>query len=198
MLSSAVGGPYRVEIAAGGILRQHCPQRKERARLPPRYDINLRKYIRCIQSGNASPPALPGWRFPVRTPWLRVLDASRPAASSTTRLTMEQSPPPDPAIVGWLTTLGVTSLCQWDILVFLYRHHTTLLGYTSHTILSALDGLESQELVARSRVSQGCVRDACNFSRLVMCPAKFTILLANYKSLSFNTLICGKAQKRLD
>jgi hypothetical protein len=77
---------------------------------------------------------------------------------------MEQSPPPDPEIVGWLTTLGVTSLCQWDILVFLYRHHTTLLGaedlarllgYTSHTILSALDGLESQELVARSRVSQG-------------------------------------------
>src|SRR4030095_2992630 len=51
-----------------------------------------------------------------------------PAASSTTRLTMEQSPPPDPEIVGWLTTLGVTSLCQWDILVFFYRHHTTLLG----------------------------------------------------------------------
>jgi hypothetical protein len=77
---------------------------------------------------------------------------------------MEQSPPPDPEIVGWLTTLGVTSLCQWDVLVFLYRHHTTLLGaedlarllgYTSHTIVLALDGLEPQELVARSRVSQG-------------------------------------------
>src|SRR4029453_19353068 len=88
-------------------------------------------------------------------PWSRVLDASRPAASSTKRLTMEQSPPPDPEIVGWLTTLGVTSLCQWDVLVFLYRHHTTLLGaedlarllgYTSHTIVLALAGLETQEL----------------------------------------------------
>jgi DNA-binding MarR family transcriptional regulator len=77
---------------------------------------------------------------------------------------MAQSPPPDPEIAGWLTTLGVTSLCQWDVLVFVYRHHTTLLGaedlarllgYTSNAIVLALDGLETQELVARSRVSQG-------------------------------------------
>ena len=77
---------------------------------------------------------------------------------------MEQSPPPDPEIAGWLTTLGVTSLCQWDVLIFLYQHHTTLLdatdlarllGYTSNAIVVALDVLESQELVARSRVSQG-------------------------------------------
>lgn len=77
---------------------------------------------------------------------------------------MEQSPPPDPEIAGWLTTLGVTSLCQWDVLVFLYQHQTTLLGvvdlarllgYTSNTIVTALDGLETQELVAGSRVSYG-------------------------------------------
>jgi DNA-binding MarR family transcriptional regulator len=77
---------------------------------------------------------------------------------------MAQAPPPDPAITGWLTTLGVTSCCQWDVLLFLSHHHTTLLGaadlarllgYASHTILVALDVLEAQALVARSRVSQG-------------------------------------------
>jgi MarR family len=83
---------------------------------------------------------------------------------------MEQSPPLDPEIVGWLTTGGVTSLCQWDVLVFFYRHHTTLLGvedlarllgYTSHTILIVLDALEAQELLERSRVSQGARLSQC-------------------------------------
>ena len=77
---------------------------------------------------------------------------------------MEQTPPPDPEIAGWLTTLGVASLCPGDVLVFLYQHQTALLGapdlarllgYTSNTIATALDGLETQDLVARSRVSQG-------------------------------------------
>jgi len=77
---------------------------------------------------------------------------------------MASSPPPDPEITGWLRLLGVTSCCQWDVLVFLSRHQTTLLGaadlarllgYPSEAIVVALDGLETQELVARSRVSQG-------------------------------------------
>jgi hypothetical protein len=78
---------------------------------------------------------------------------------------MAQNPPPlDPEVAGWLSTLGVTSLCQWDVLVFLYRHQTTLLGaadlarllgYPSNSIVVALDSLEALELVARSRVSQG-------------------------------------------
>jgi len=77
---------------------------------------------------------------------------------------MEQFPPPDPEVAGWLRTLGVASLCQWDVLVFLYRHQTTLLGaadlarllgYASDSIVVALDVLESLELVTRSRVSQG-------------------------------------------
>jgi MarR family len=77
---------------------------------------------------------------------------------------MDLSPPSDTEIVGWLSTLGVTSLCQWDVLVFLYRHQTTLLGaadlarllgYPSDSIVVALDGLEALTLVVRSRVSQG-------------------------------------------
>ena len=77
---------------------------------------------------------------------------------------MAQQLPPDTEIAGWLITLGVASLCQWDVVVFLYRHQTTLLGvvdlarllgYTSNTIVAALDVLEFRELVARSRVFQG-------------------------------------------
>jgi len=77
---------------------------------------------------------------------------------------MTQSLPPDTEIAGWLTTLGITSLCQWDVLVFLYRHQSTLLGaadlarllgYATNAIVVALDILESRDLVVRSRVSQG-------------------------------------------
>jgi hypothetical protein len=66
-------------------------------------------------------------------------------------------------IDGWLNTLGVASLCQWDVLIFLYRHQTSLLGadfiarllgYASGPVAAALDVLESLGLVARSRVSQ--------------------------------------------
>jgi DNA-binding MarR family transcriptional regulator len=71
---------------------------------------------------------------------------------------------PDVEVVGWLKTLGITSLCQWDMLMFLYRHQTSLFGadylarlsgYTTEAVITALDVLESQELVARSRISQG-------------------------------------------
>ena len=77
---------------------------------------------------------------------------------------MQPEPPPDAAVEGWLATLGIESLCQWDVLVFLFRHQTTLvgadylaqlLGYATEPVIEALDVLESLGLVARSRVSQG-------------------------------------------
>jgi len=77
---------------------------------------------------------------------------------------MAQDLSPDTEIAGWLTILGVDSLCQCDVLVFLYRHQITLLsaadlarllGYASNPIVMALDALESRELVARSRLFQG-------------------------------------------
>jgi DNA-binding MarR family transcriptional regulator len=77
---------------------------------------------------------------------------------------MEQRPPPDPEVTGWLNALGVTSLCQWHVLLFLFRHQTTLLGaeylarllgYTTEPVVDALDALEGLQLVERSRVSQG-------------------------------------------
>jgi hypothetical protein len=69
----------------------------------------------------------------------------------------------DAEIDSWLNTLGITSLCQWDVLLFLYRHQTSLvgadfiarlLGYASAPVVDALDVLEFLELVERSRVSQ--------------------------------------------
>ena len=76
---------------------------------------------------------------------------------------MDSETPPDLQVEGWLKTLGVESLCQWDVLVFLYRHQTSLagvelianlLGYAIETAVAALDFLESRRLVQRSRVSQ--------------------------------------------
>jgi hypothetical protein len=29
------------------------------------------------------------------------------------------------AVKGWLNIVGIESLCQWDILLFLYRHQTS-------------------------------------------------------------------------
>ena len=69
----------------------------------------------------------------------------------------------DADIDGWLNPLGITTLCQWDVLVFLYRHPTSLVGadviarlvgYASDLVVTAMDVLESLGLVARSRVSQ--------------------------------------------
>ena len=77
---------------------------------------------------------------------------------------MAQDSEPDLQVAGWLKTLGIESLCQWDVLVFLYRHQPTLvraehisrlLGNTTAEDVAALDSLESSGLVERSRVSQG-------------------------------------------
>ena len=77
---------------------------------------------------------------------------------------MAEDNQPDLQVNGWLKTLGIESLCQWDVLVFLYRHQSSLvsaehiarfLGYATAEVVAALDGLESSGLVERSRVSQG-------------------------------------------
>jgi hypothetical protein len=71
---------------------------------------------------------------------------------------------PDLDLEGWLKTLGVDSPCQWDVLVFLHRHHACLvgaeyiarlLGHPTAGVVTALDVLESLGLVGRSRVYQG-------------------------------------------
>jgi DNA-binding MarR family transcriptional regulator len=77
---------------------------------------------------------------------------------------MAQDNEPDVQVEGRLKTLGIESLGQWDVLVFLYRHHSSLvsaehvarfLGHATAEVVTALDSLESLGLVGRSRVSQG-------------------------------------------
>jgi hypothetical protein len=77
---------------------------------------------------------------------------------------MVQDNPPDLQVEGWLKTLGIESLCQWDVLVFLSRHQPTLvrvehiarlLGDATAGVVAALECLESSGLVQPSRVSQG-------------------------------------------
>jgi len=77
---------------------------------------------------------------------------------------MVQDNQPDLQVEGWLNTLGIESLCQWDVLVFLDRHQSSLvnaehiarfLGYATAEVVAALDSAEASGLVERSRVSQG-------------------------------------------
>lgn len=77
---------------------------------------------------------------------------------------MKQGTPPDLAsIEHWLLSAGMTSVYHWDVLVFLYRHPTSLLsaehiarllGYATPEVLAALEHLEALGYVTRSRVSQ--------------------------------------------
>ena len=75
---------------------------------------------------------------------------------------MAQDNEPDIQFEGWLKTLGIESLSQWDMLVFLDRHPSVLvspeyiagfLGYATAEVVAALDSLESTGLVKHSGVS---------------------------------------------
>jgi predicted transcriptional regulator len=64
----------------------------------------------------------------------------------------------------WLDVLQISTLTEWDVLVFLYRHGTILVkteqiaqlvGYDNDSVGKALDGLVSLGLARRSRSSQG-------------------------------------------
>jgi hypothetical protein len=63
-----------------------------------------------------------------------------------------------------LRTLDISSLSEWDVLTFLYRHHTSLtsaadiavlLGGNKVEVDASLDRLASVGLIQRSRGSQG-------------------------------------------
>ncbi len=67
----------------------------------------------------------------------------------------------------WLATIRVESLCQWDVVVFLYRHQTILMspdelarlmGYQTATMFGTLAILAAQELVEFSQRSSAAAR----------------------------------------
>jgi DNA-binding MarR family transcriptional regulator len=61
-------------------------------------------------------------------------------------------------------SVGISLLCDWDVFAFVYRHVTSLtsadqiarlVGYESKVVGGALDRLERQKLIERSRPSRG-------------------------------------------
>ena len=68
------------------------------------------------------------------------------------------------AVINHLKTLGITHLTEWDVLIFIRNHGTSLasaekiaglLGYTTAAVGTALDALTSAGLIQRSRNSHG-------------------------------------------
>jgi hypothetical protein len=77
---------------------------------------------------------------------------------------MARANPSDLEVEGWLKAVGIESIGQWDVLVFLYGHPTCLIsaehiarlvGHSTGNVVAALDRLESLALVKRSRVEFG-------------------------------------------
>ena len=63
-----------------------------------------------------------------------------------------------------LESVGICLLCEWDVLPFVYRHRSSLasadqiarlIGYESTAVGGALERLEREKLIERSRPSQG-------------------------------------------
>jgi DNA-binding GntR family transcriptional regulator len=63
-----------------------------------------------------------------------------------------------------LESVGVGLLCEWDVLVFVYRHGASLastgqiarlIGYENTVVGDALERLEREKLIERSRPSRG-------------------------------------------
>jgi DNA-binding MarR family transcriptional regulator len=68
------------------------------------------------------------------------------------------------SILGCLNTVGIRRLSDWDVLSFIYRHGVTLtsadqiarlMGYENTAIGNALDRLERDKLIQRSRGPRG-------------------------------------------
>ena len=77
---------------------------------------------------------------------------------------MEHPKSLDLPVEACLRELGISSLAQCDVLVFLQRHQLSLvsaeqmarlLGYSYKIVGDALDALEALRLIRRSRASQG-------------------------------------------
>lgn len=77
---------------------------------------------------------------------------------------IEREKDPEPSVQSCLEGVGISVLSEWDVLAFLHRHRTSLtsadqiarlLGYESAAVGGALDRLERNRLIERSRTSRG-------------------------------------------
>jgi DNA-binding MarR family transcriptional regulator len=67
------------------------------------------------------------------------------------------------SVQGLLDSVGISLLSEWDVLAFVYRHRVSLtsigqiarlVGYENSVVADALDRLERDKLIERSRPSQ--------------------------------------------
>ena len=77
---------------------------------------------------------------------------------------MGRGKPLESTVQSCLDSMGISLLSEWDVLAFVYRHGASLassdqiarlIGYESTVVRAALDRLESEHLIERSRPSQG-------------------------------------------
>jgi DNA-binding MarR family transcriptional regulator len=92
-------------------------------------------------------------------------------------------------VLSYLKTLGISRLSDWDVLAFIYRHGVSLAsadqlarltGYENTVFSAALDRLEAEKLIQRSRVSRGL----CVYRVLEPTNAERSHCLENLLSLS--------------
>jgi DNA-binding transcriptional ArsR family regulator len=83
---------------------------------------------------------------------------------SEVKLIFERERTLESSLQNCIDTVGISLLCDWDVFAFVYRHVTSLscadqiarlVGYESRVVGGALDRLEQQKLIERSRPSHG-------------------------------------------
>ena len=77
---------------------------------------------------------------------------------------MGRGKPPESPVQSCLDSMGISLLSEWDVLAFVHRHGASLasndqiallIGYESTVVGAALERLESEKLIERSRPSKG-------------------------------------------
>src|ERR1700674_5952660 len=77
---------------------------------------------------------------------------------------MRRGKPLESTVQSCLDSMGISLLSEWDVLAFVYRHGASLassdhiarlIGYESPVVRAALERLESESLIERSRPSNG-------------------------------------------
>jgi DNA-binding MarR family transcriptional regulator len=105
-----------------------------------------------------------------------------------------------------LQGIGITGLCDWDVLVFLYRHPISLarveqiarfVGCTSKAVGDTLDILESRGLIKRSRESQDVRMYQLVYSEALLAPKScFRQLLTLTENRSGRLLLAQKLRRQ--
>jgi DNA-binding MarR family transcriptional regulator len=100
-----------------------------------------------------------------RTPWVsRVIRAEGRRIRPRTKFIIEGEKPVELAVPGCLDSLGISLLCELDVLDFVYRHGVSLtsadqiarlIGYETSVVSGVLGRLEGKKLIERSPASQG-------------------------------------------